>query len=146
MKAKILVGLPASGKTTYRYMNINSGWVWLSTDDIIERICEDYDTAYSDCFGDLIGFAQKVFDRDIESSIDKGLDVVIDRTNLSRKVRKPFIDKLKKAGYHTEEKEWNRRLNSRPGKTIPDDVIRSMMSRFEMPTTNEGFDEVTVLE
>jgi len=154
MKAKILIGLPGAGKSTYRRQYLG-GWLPLSTDDIIEDICCEYATTYSESFSDLIGYAQKVFDRDFEFAVNSKFGmIVIDRTNLSRKSRKHFIDKLKKAGYHIEavvipipdEEEWKRRLASRPGKFIPTEVIRSMMSKFEMPTTSEGFDLVTIIE
>ena len=41
-----------------------------------------------------------------------------------------------------EEKELQRRLNSRPGKVIPPDVVKSMIDNFEEPTKEEGFDEI----
>jgi gluconate kinase len=38
--------------------------------------------------------------------------------------------------------ELKRRLDSRPGKEIPDVVIEGMLASFEMPTAEEGFDEI----
>jgi gluconate kinase len=38
--------------------------------------------------------------------------------------------------------ELAKRLASRPGKNIPDHVMRSMIENFEMPTEKEGFKEV----
>jgi hypothetical protein len=38
--------------------------------------------------------------------------------------------------------ELARRLASRPGKSISDAVMASMTSIFQMPTTEEGFDEI----
>jgi gluconate kinase len=41
-----------------------------------------------------------------------------------------------------EADELKRRLESRPGKSIPDHVIKSMIDNFEMPTEEEGFKEI----
>jgi len=41
-----------------------------------------------------------------------------------------------------EHEELMRRLTSRPGKEIPDHIIASMISSFEMPTEDEGFKEI----
>jgi hypothetical protein len=41
-----------------------------------------------------------------------------------------------------EPEELERRLDSRPGKSIPWNVMQGMISGFKMPTLEEGFDEV----
>jgi gluconate kinase len=41
-----------------------------------------------------------------------------------------------------EADELARRLASRPGKSIPDHVVRSMIDNFEMPSLDEGFTQV----
>ena len=41
-----------------------------------------------------------------------------------------------------EHKELMRRLMSRPGKVIPEDVVFDMIDNFEMPTKEEGFEEI----
>ena len=38
--------------------------------------------------------------------------------------------------------ELKQRLASRPGKEIPDAVVEGMLASFEMPTEQEGFDEI----
>jgi gluconate kinase len=38
--------------------------------------------------------------------------------------------------------ELMRRLNSRPGKIIPLDVVESIIKNFEVPTEEEGFKEI----
>jgi gluconate kinase len=45
-----------------------------------------------------------------------------------------------------EPEEHSRRLASRPGKVIPDHVLQSMVSTFEIPTEEEGFDEIWYAE
>ena len=41
-----------------------------------------------------------------------------------------------------DTKELVRRLNNRPGKTIPDEVIQNMIKSYEEPTEAEGFDKI----
>jgi predicted kinase len=94
----------------------------------------------------------------LEWNAERGNDVVIDRTNLTAKSRKKFIDYLKPYGYEFEavvfplpgtvefsEEEWFRRLDSRQGKTIPNSVLASMVNSAQMPTEEEGFTKITVL-
>lgn len=37
------------------------------------------------------------------------------------------------------------RLASRPGKNIPDHVMQNMIAGLQMPTSDEGFDEIVTL-
>lgn len=144
----ILVGVPGSGKSTYLKANIIDVETVASSDNTIETIAEEYGFTYSEAFKDLIGFATKVFEDDLGLAIDNDDDIAIDRTNLTPKVRKRFIDMFKKAGYTVtavvfetpDEEEWKLRLNSRPGKHIPQDVLNSMVKNFVYPTLDEGFD------
>jgi hypothetical protein len=41
-----------------------------------------------------------------------------------------------------KEDELARRLANRPGKNIPDNVIRAMINNYEAPTWEEGFTEI----
>ena len=41
-----------------------------------------------------------------------------------------------------DDQELKRRLDARPGKTIPANVILGMKSQLERPSTSEGFDEI----
>jgi gluconate kinase len=41
-----------------------------------------------------------------------------------------------------ERDELDARLASRPGKNIPQEVVSSMISTFELPTKEEGYKEV----
>ena len=41
-----------------------------------------------------------------------------------------------------DAREWHRRLNSRPGKIIPQHVLVNMGQGFTMPSQAEGFDKI----
>ena len=157
-KCTMLVGVPASGKSWYRVKYYGSDANAASTDNIIEEVVSNYGMTYDEGFKELIGFAEKIMWRQITSYQMRGMDFIIDRTNLSIKSRKKFIDKLKLHRYEIEcvvfpmpgteklpTEEWNRRLDSRPGKTIPGHILSSMIEHYQVPTEAEGFDKITFL-
>lgn len=157
-KCTILVGVPASGKSTWLDNKYGVFCNVASTDNVITRIASDYGMTYDEGFKELIGFAEKIMWRQITSYQMRGMDFIIDRTNLSAKSRKKFIDKLKLHRYRIEcivfpmpgtenlsTEEWNRRLDSRTGKTIPAHVLSSMIEHYEAPTEAEGFSNIIFL-
>jgi predicted kinase len=147
----ILIGVPASGKSTWWKEQdlLDNTWV-LSTDDVIEAVATQFGFTYDEVFKELINFADKVMWQDAHYAAEDSYTVYVDRTNLSAKARKKFIDFLKPYGYmfkaivfpQPDETEWRRRLNSREGKTIPAHVLRSMQDSYEIPLMSEGFDEI----
>lgn len=150
-KCYILIGVPGSGKSTWiKKQNIGPFAYIASTDRIIEDVADIYCMTYNEAFKDLIKFAEKVMWSEIESSAKDGYTIYIDRTNMSEKSRKKFIDFLKPYGYTfeavnfetPEDEEWERRLASRPGKTIPKYVLESMADNYEMPLMSEGFQKI----
>lgn len=157
-KCTILVGVPGSGKSTWLEQNaIDDSWI-ISTDATIHEIATQYGLTYNDGFKTLIGFAERVMLNDLTMAAEAGDMIYIDRTNLSAKSRKKFIDFLKPYGYIFEavvfpepgsealpEEEWKRRLANRPGKTIPDYVLESMADNYEIPLMSEGFLELTFI-
>lgn len=151
---KILIGVPASGKTTWVLDQEDWSEAVLSSDNIIEEIAFEYGMTYNEAFRSLIKFADEVLERDAVSIAENGEDVIVDRTNVSRKSRKRWIDHFKSYGYTFEAyvfpvpdaEEHHRRLNNRPGKTIPADVINSMIRNFEFPNEDEGFSKIVVVD
>lgn len=156
-KCTFLVGVPAAGKSTYLlsdrisprdYMDAEV----LSTDYIIEELAYNANFTYDEAFPLLIKFAEKCFWNELEDLAEAGRELIIDRTNMSVKSRKRIFDVVTKYDYEChaivfpapEPTEWNRRLNSRPGKTIPLHIIDSMVNSFEMPTCEEGFTTVVI--
>jgi predicted kinase len=150
----MLVGLPASGKSTFR----SSSWwsepgtdapVVVSSDDYIEAIARDegstYDAVWSHRTAKL---AQRWCEDTAAFAFIDGLDVVWDQTNLTVKSRASKLrmvpEGYKKAAYVFDVPDAHEhacRLE-RPGKTIPIGVLASMTMTFVTPSYDEGFDEV----
>ena len=150
----MMIGLPACGKTTIRDSFVDGNVVYISSDDMLESIARNLGKTYDDVFQDNI--------KDVESKMwsffdaalaDDGVDtIVIDRTNLSPKSRARFLQKCKGCNveafvFHpprgpAELEEWNRRLESRKGKTIPRNILDSMFRSFKFPTKEEGFSRI----
>ena len=152
-KCTILVGVPGSGKSTWMLSQeiLDNRYV-ASTDAIIEQIAGGFNMTYDEGFKDLIKFAEKLMWKELTEFAEAGERIYIDRTNLSVKSRKRYIDFLKPYGYEfdavvfetPEGEEWKRRLN-RPGKTIAAHVLESMADNIEIPTMDEGFTNITFL-
>ena len=161
-KCTMLVGVPASGKSTWhhiKYGDYDKNDYIASTDMIIQDIASNYGMTYNEGFKELISFAEKVMWRQITSYLMRGSDFIIDRTNLTAKARKKFIDKLKLHRYEIEcvvfpevgskalsHEEWKRRLNSRHGKSIPQEALDRMVNSYEIPLMSEGFSNIIFIE
>lgn len=158
----VLIGPPGAGKSTWIEKEFQGECFVVSSDAIIEEVAKSEGKTYNDVFAKYIKAADRLMWDEFSRALVEGQSpLIIDRTNMSRKSRARIFERMKWAkldgitlGYtmHAvvfpapEKEEWERRLNSRPGKTIPDNVIRSMIQSFEMPTLDEGFDTVTVVE
>jgi predicted kinase len=152
----IMVGLPASGKSTrIKDMCLMDPDVFVySTDAFIQEAASHFNSTYDEMFADNIKAATTSMNEMLAVAMQSDMNVIWDQTNLSKKKRTGILNKMKSAGYRVEcecfmppEKtedvaEWNRRLVSRPGKTIPDYIIRSMFDNFEKPSLDEGFTNI----
>ena len=153
----MLVGLPASGKSTIRnkilneFIPNNNNFVVISRDDILEKHIANLGITYRESFGDQ-EFQDKInmeFDQLKTNSI--GHNVIIDLTNLSKKIRENNLQPYKTSDTNylyvaivckSSMKELLERNNAREetGRNIPIDVIMSMIERYEDPVISEGFD------
>lgn len=152
----MLVGLPASGKSTARLQTGDDIYQY-STDDKIDAYADSVGSTYSEVFADHVSAATHEADAEVREAIANGQDVVWDQTNMSRKKRakilKRFPEEYRKECIcflppmnPAQEAELKRRLDSRPGKTIPDFVMRNMRNSFQLPSVNEGFRRVRYLD
>lgn len=151
---KVMVGLPASGKSTrVRDIGIMDPDVFVySTDNYIEQCAKLNSMTYDQAFSEFIEPATKQMNSMLDIAIRSRQDIVWDQTNLSVKKRRSIIQRMQKAGYAVDCEcfvkpetvediaEWNRRLNGRPGKTIPEHIVKNMMNTYVVPSVEEGFE------
>jgi len=147
----MMIGVPGSGKSTW-IANQNFDWnktMVVSTDAIIDQRAAAQGKTYSEVFQNEIKGATAQMNANLKNAIANNMDIVWDQTNLTAKSRQGKLSQIPKnyrkvaVFFNTpNEKELQRRLGNRPGKTIPTNVVQSMMSQLEMPSKSEGFDEV----
>lgn len=145
----MLVGVPGSGKSTWvKSQDWTQDCVVVSTDNFIEAEATAQGKTYNEVFESVIKDATARMKQDVKAAVEAGKDIIWDQTNTTVKSRKSKLDMVK--GYKKiaivfnvpEEAELDRRLESRPGKSIPWHVMDSMIEGFAMPNEDEGFDEV----
>jgi predicted kinase len=148
-KVYVLVGVPGSGKSTWV---ANQLWakdcVYISSDQLVEEEAQRQGKTYNDVFKDYINTAIAEMLEQAMAARDAGKDIIWDQTSVSVKSRRkkfsvlPDYEHIAIVFDTPKEDELRRRLSNRPGKTIPWEVVSSMIRNFEMPTEVEGFKEV----
>ena len=162
----MLVGLPGSGKSTWtnkfkrKYkeeqfhtsFKSNELFEWklsiISTDDIIQFIADQHRLTYNDVFDNITYFfAEKMSYKLAKFAFERNDLVIWDQTNLTIKTR---AKKLALVPSHYKKicvmfgvpDDLTERLESRVGKHIPDDAMKSMIKNYQQPTITEGFDDI----
>jgi predicted kinase len=144
-----LVGVPGSGKSTWvKNQDWTSDCVVVSTDEFVEAYAIEVGSTYSEVFEDYMQIAVKLMADKVVCAREAGKDIIWDQTSTSVKARArkfnmlPDYEHIAVVFKTPEPDELARRLASRPGKNIPDHVMRSMIDHFEMPSLEEGFTQV----
>ena len=144
----MLIGVPASGKSTWVEKNKGDALV-ISSDNLIETYAADNGKTYNEVFKDQIKIATKLAMEHAEAAFAADQDVIWDQTNLTKKSRKSKLAMVPEHYRKTAvffatplEEEWQRRLNSRQGKSIPSYILDSMIEMLEMPDHTEGWNIV----
>jgi len=148
-KAYILVGVPASGKTTWLAGQTWAvGMEYISTDVYVEKFAKRLGKTYNEVFDEVMPRAVRLMTRAVVRARAAGRDIIWDQTNTTVKSRARKFRMLPDYWHIAvvfptpSAEEHARRLASRPGKSIPDHVVRSMIDNFEWPTEEEGYKEI----
>jgi len=144
-----LIGIPGSGKSTWI---ANQDWakdcVIVSTDNHVEDFARAQGKTYSEVFNEYMPTAVNLMTQDVIEARKKGKDIIWDQTSTTRASRARKFNMLPNYRHIAvvfstpAPQELSRRLNSRAGKHIPDNVIRKMIDWFDMPYEDEGFEEI----
>jgi heterogeneous nuclear ribonucleoprotein U-like protein 1 len=150
----MLIGLPASGKSTWtnNFIQSNPDTVVISTDNIIDEYATQLNTTYDDVFDSYIDIATEKMKENLELAFYNHSRIIHDQTNLSKKSRKTKIDKIDKSKYNIIAVVFNvdndilvERLNKRAfdiGKSIPHNILENMKKSYCEPIMSEGFAQI----
>lgn len=144
-----LIGVPGAGKSTWIK---NQDWAKdipvVSTDNFVEYYAKQQGKTYNEVFKEYMPIAVRLMANQALVCQANNLDVIWDQTSVSVSSRKKKFNTLPKYEHIAivfatpDQEELARRLASRPGKNIPDEVMQSMIKTFVMPTEEEGFKEI----
>ena len=144
-----LSGIPGSGKSTWI---ANQDWandcVIISTDNHVEDFARAQGKTYSEVFNEYMPTAVNLMAQDVIEARKNNKDIIWDQTSTTRASRARKFNMLPNYRHIAvvfstpAPQELSRRLNSRAGKHIPDNVIRKMIDWFDMPYEDEGFEEI----
>lgn len=159
----MMCGVPGSGKTTARRELVSEGDMWcefwdsvltspvvISSDDIIDYLCDNHNTSYEEGWKLFIKDAASITQNLLKYNIIIGADIVIDTTNLTKAKRKAVIetvDKYSNGNYSIvcydltgiTKKEMLQRNEDRTDHTIPEEVLLDMHDSVDKPSKSEGF-------
>jgi predicted kinase len=133
MECVILIGLPASGKSTFYR----------------ERFAGTHDHVSKDLMRSARSPARRQ-QQLIATSLDAGRSVVVDNTNPGREDRAPLIAEARARGvpvigyfFETSVADALRRNRAREGRArVPEVAIFAARKRLEPPDPSEGFTEL----
>ena len=141
----MMVGLPASGKSTIAYnLAMENDYIVFSSDALREELYLDVNdqTHNHELFVEL--------HKRIKTELKKGNNVIYDACNLSSKRRVAFLQELKRIPCRKEciiaatPYEQCLRNNAGRDRRVPDYVIERMYKSFDTPYYYEGFDRISI--
>lgn len=139
----MLVGLPASGKSTFsnEMLEGRDDIVYLSSDEIREEIHGDVNVQSNPA-----EIFTLMADR-AKQALKNGQHVIYDATNISRKKRKGLLQQLPKGIYKTvvfmsTSHRNTYEQNQKRERNVPTEVIDRMYKSLQTPIYSEGWDNI----
>ena len=143
----MMIGPAGCGKSTYA----DTIWFYNNNMEIVSS-----DAIREELYGDesIQGDSKEVFSmmhsRTIEL-LDEDISVIYDATNLTYKNRKAILDKVKDKArcYAFIVATPIKRIlqqNAERARKVPEEVIMQQLKQFEMPTYEEGFAAIIIID
>jgi len=151
MKPKLymLIGVPASGKSTWIS---KQDWAKdcriISTDKYVEEYAKWHGKTYTEVFAEYMPMAVELMAEEVRFAREDNQDIIWDQTSTTVSTRRKKFAMLPDyyaiaVVFRTPNRdELDVRLSGRPGKHIPKAVVDSMIEKWEEPTEDEGFSEI----
>lgn len=143
----LLIGVPCSGKSTFVETQ-DHNFVYVSSDYFVEKFAKRMGKTYDEVFSDVAPRAMRLMNRRVRKARANKQDIVWDQTNTSansRAKKLAMLPEYRKVAMYFETPPDDilaERLASRPGKAIPDFVMKRMKDTLELPTLDEGFQQI----
>ena len=144
-----MIGVPGSGKSTWiRNQDWALGLTVISTDAFVEAYAAQQGKTYNQVFQDYMPQAVDLMAEQVVFARNHGHSVIWDQTSTTVASRRkkfcmlPDYEHIAVVFGTPEPAELARRLAGRPGKSIPDHVMLSMLQNLKEPTLEEGFQEI----
>lgn len=141
----MLIGLPASGKSTYSEEMKEKGYEVHSFDVLREELYGDASEQK-----EAITIFQILHQR-IITDLKQGKSCIYDATNMNRKRRVAFLRELKKISCYKKcvifaiPVEVCKRRNQERERKVPNETYDVMLQAFQCPHKGEGWDEVEIM-
>lgn len=154
-KVFILSGCPTAGKSTYINGTLLVEYpdaVVISTDNYIEEVAIREGKTYDEVFDDNIKAATKALNETVNSAIRDRKNIIWDQTNLTAKVRGKKVSRFPKSynktlvHFDSDLETALVRNGNRPGKVIPEHMLRNMHNTYEPPTDTDHTNFDTIIK
>jgi predicted kinase len=146
-KLFLMMGAPGSGKSTWASKNLEDGDKYVSRDAIRFSMLSNEDNYFDK--------EPAVFNRFIElinQGLEDGFDVYADASHLNAVSRAKVIKKIKYkveidvVYLKTSLKECYKRNENRIGRAnVPNEIIKEMYNRIELPKKEEGISKLYII-
>ena len=144
-KIYVLVGLPASGKSTYAREVLSKEAIIYSSDAIRKELFgnEACQANHKLVFSTLYTRAKQ--------SLADGKNIVIDATSINKFERERVLSNFKDVNayrvaiYFDTPVELCYQRDEKRSRTVGREVIDKYVERFEYPSMEEGFDEIMII-
>lgn len=149
LKCYVLVGVPGSGKSTWvENQKLVKDYVYVSTDMYVEAYARSQKKTYTEVFQEIMPEAVEHMCQDVKNASAVLSNIIWDQTSttVASRARKfkmlPDYEMIAVVMPQIPIAELTRRLNARPGKVIPESVLRGMIEGYQEPTLEEGFSKI----